>query len=103
MAASGEIERDLIPVTRLDDDDIDELHAAHRFASRSAYFGQHVAGQRALKNMHCTMLFRAVLTRGSASSSGRVSVDCWRSSPTRATLKELSRRRRRRLRAKQGR
>jgi hypothetical protein len=76
MAASGEIERDLIPVTRLDDDDIDELHAANRFASRSAYFGQHVAEQRALKNMHCTMLFRAVLTRGSASSSGRVSVDC---------------------------
>jgi hypothetical protein len=35
MAASGEIERDLIPVTRLDDDDIDELHAANRFASRS--------------------------------------------------------------------
>lgn len=63
MAASGEIERDLIPVTRLDDDDIDELHAANRFASRSAYFGQHVAEQRALKNMHCTMLFRAVLTR----------------------------------------
>jgi hypothetical protein len=63
MAASGEIERDLIPFTRLDDDDIDELHAANRFASRSAYFGQHVAGQRALKNMHCTMLFRAVLTR----------------------------------------
>ena len=59
MAASGEIERDLIPVTRLDDDDIDELHAANRFASRSAYFGQHVAEQRALKNMHCTMLFRA--------------------------------------------
>ena len=47
MAASGEIERDLIPVTRLDDDDIDELHAANRFASRSAYFGQHVAEQRA--------------------------------------------------------
>ena len=63
MAASGEIERDLIPVTRLDNDDIDELHAASRFASRSAYFGQHVAGQCALKNMHCTMLFRAVLTR----------------------------------------
>jgi hypothetical protein len=63
MAASGEIERDLIPVTRLDDDDIDELHAANRFASRSAYFGQHVAEQRALKNTHCTMLFRAVLTR----------------------------------------
>jgi len=63
MAASGEIERDLIPVTRLDDDDIDELHAANRFASRNAYFGQHVAGQRALKNMHCTMLTRAVLTR----------------------------------------
>jgi hypothetical protein len=63
MAASGEIERDLIPVTRLDDDDIDELHASNRFASRSAYFGQHVAEQRALKKMHCTMLFRAVLTR----------------------------------------
>jgi hypothetical protein len=79
MAASGEIERDLIPITRLDDDDIDELHAASRFASRSAYFGQHVAGQRALKNMHCTMLFRAVLTR-KRFKFRRVSVDCWPSS-----------------------
>ena len=76
MAASGEIERDLIPVTRLDDDDIGEFFAADRFAGRSADFRQHVAEQRALKNMQCTMLFRAVLTRGSASSSGRVSVDC---------------------------
>jgi len=35
------------------------IHAANRIASRSAYFGQHIAEQRALKNMHCTMLFRA--------------------------------------------
>ncbi len=72
---SGEIEGDLISIARLDDDDIGEFRAANRFARGSADLRQHVAEQRALKDMRSPMLICADLTCGSVSSSARVSVD----------------------------
>ena len=99
--SSREIERDLVAVARLDDDDIGEFYAANCFAGGSADFRQHVAEQRALKNMRCPMLIRADFdsrkrVKFGDGQGGLLAVE----SPPAPRSKSCPRRRRRRLRAK---
>ena len=57
----GEIQRHLVAVAGLDDDDVDEFGAMDRFAARSADFGEDVAEQRAFESVDGAMLLDADL------------------------------------------
>ena len=56
---SGEIKRDSVAVSRLDDDDIREFFSPNCFPGRSADFSQHIAEQRPLEDMGRPMLIGA--------------------------------------------